>query len=97
MRRIVATGCMVLGVFTTLFWFLILPYLKFTYLSRYNPNLVIMAIAMINVGGLVYLIQNRRHHPRWLIISGVAGNGLSVFVICYSTLGYLFLKYIFRM
>jgi len=52
MRRIVATGCMVLGAFTTLFWFLILPYLKFTYLSRYNPNLVIMAIAMINVGGL---------------------------------------------
>jgi hypothetical protein len=88
---------MVLGVSTALFWFIIIPNLKFGYLSRYNLSLVIMGIALINIGGLVYLIRKRRDHPRWLVITGASGNGLSLCVIVYSMLGCLFLEYVFRM
>jgi hypothetical protein len=91
MRRIIATGDMALGFSTTLFW------LKFGYLSRYTLSWVIMGIAIINIGGLVYLIRKRRDHPRWLVITGISGNGLSLFVIVYSILGCLFLEYVFRM
>jgi hypothetical protein len=97
MRRIIATGYMALGVSATLFWFIIIPNLKFGYLSRYTLSWVIMGIALINIGGLVYLIRKRRDHPRWLVITGISGNGLSLFVIVYSILGCLFLEYVFRM
>ena len=97
MRRIIAVGYMVLGIVTVLFWFVIIPNLKFGYLSRYNPSVVMMGIALINIGGLVYLTRNRRDHPRWLVITGISGNGLSLSIIVYSILGCLFLEYVFRM
>jgi uncharacterized membrane protein len=96
-RRIIAAGFMALGVSTVLFLFIIIRNLKFGYLSRYNLSLVIMGIALINIGGIVYLIRKRRDHPRWLIITGISGNGLSLFMIIYSILGCLFLEYVFRM
>lgn len=97
MRRIIAVVYMALGVFTALFWIIMIPNLKFGYLSRYHLTLVIMGIALINVGGLIYLIRKRRDYPRWLVITGISGNGLSLFVIVYSILGCLFLEYAFRM
>ena len=97
MHRIIAIGCTVFGVSSTLFWFIIIPYLKLWNPSRYTFGFVIIGIAMINIGGLVYLIWKRGVYRRWLIVTGVSGNGLSLFVIVYSLVGCLFLEYVFRM
>ena len=98
-RRIIASAFTVLGVSTVLLWFLLLFRIwKWTLLiPGHDPNLVILAMAILNLAGLTYLILNRRYHPRWLIIAGVAGHSLSLCVIGFSTLGYLFLEYFFRM
>ena len=97
MHRIIAIGYTVFGVSASLFWVIIILYLRLWNPSRYTLGFVIIGIAMINIMGLVYLIRKRADYRRWLIITGVSGNGLSLFVIVYSLVGCLFLQYVFRM
>jgi len=97
MHRTIATGCAVLGIFTMLFCFIIILRLISWNPSRLELGLAIITIAMINIGGLVYLIRKRRDHPLWLVIIGISGNVVSLFVIVYSILGLLYLEYVFRM
>ena len=88
---------MVFGVFSTLFWFILIAHLKSWQPSRLTLGTIVMAIAVINIAGLVYLIRKYRKHPRWLVITGVCGNALSLLLIVYAILGSLFLEYVFRM
>lgn len=96
-HRTTVIGYTVFGVATTLLWFLIVPNLKFWNPSWYTLGLVIICIATINLFGIFYMIRKRDDYGRWLIVSGLLGNGLSLFLIVFSTVGCFFLEYIFRM
>ena len=95
--RTVVIGYTVFGVATTLLWFLIVLNLKFWNPSRYTLGFIIICIATINLFGLFYLIRKRDAYGRWLIVSGLLGNGVSLFLIVFSTAACFFLEYIFRM
>lgn len=97
MHRIAAIGYAVFGVVAALFLIISIPYLKVWNPSRYTVGFVTVAIAMINILGLVYLIRHREDYERWLLIATGLGNGLSLFVIIFSLAGSFFLEYIFRM
>jgi hypothetical protein len=97
MHRIIAIGYTMFGVAATLFWFIVIPHLSFWNPSRYTLGIVIICVAMINISGLVYLIRKRADSGRWLIATGLIGNGVSLFVIVYALAGCLFLEYVFRM
>lgn len=98
-RRVTAAAFVLLGLSTAVLWFLLLfrIYRWYTLIPKHDPILVTFAIALINLAGLAYLRLDRHNHPRWLVIAGIAGNGLSLCVIGFSVLGHFFLKYFFRM
>lgn len=96
-HRITVIGYTVFGVAATLLWFLIVPNLKLWNPSRYTLGFVIICIATINLFGLFYLIRKRDDYGRWLIVTGLLGNGLSLFLIVFSSAGFFFLEYVFRM
>ena len=96
-HRITVVGYTVFGVSATLFWFIIIPNLRFWNPSRYTLGFVTICIATANLFGFVYLIRNRDEYGRWLIATGLLGNGLSLFVIVFSFAGCFFLEYVFRM
>lgn len=96
MRRTIASAFVGFGVLTTLLWFLLL-FGIWKWYTNVNPTSLTLAIATVNLVGLGYLLLNRRNQPLWLVIVGVTGNSISLGVTAYSTLGYLFLKNLFRM
>ena len=96
-HRTIVIGYTLFGVATTLLWFLIVLNLKFWNPSRYTLGFIIICTATINLFGFLYLIRKRDDYGRWLIVSGLLGNGLSLFLIVLSTAGSFFLEYIFRM
>jgi hypothetical protein len=97
MRRITAAGFAAFGAAAVLFWFAAVPHLKTWRPSPLAVGLMIAAVGMVNIAGLIYLIGRYREHPRWLVAVGIAGNGLSLFVIAYAAAGMIFLEYFFRM
>jgi hypothetical protein len=97
MRRTTASAYTIFGVMTTLFWFVLIPQLSSWRPSRLTLGSIVAAVAVINIAGLVYLVKNYRIHPRWLVVAGIFGNGLSLFVIVYAAAGLIFLEYFFRM
>ena len=99
MPRFVAISFTVIGIFTAVMWLLsIIGICNWgTLLPDWDPTLITITLAIINLAGLIYLVAKRRYYPRWMVIAGAAGNGLSLVVNSYSMLGYLFLKHIFRM
>jgi len=96
-HRIAGIGYTVFGVAATLFWCIIIPNLKSWNPSRYTLGFVVICIAMTNLFGLIYLIRKRDDYGRWLIATGLLGNGLSIFIILFSLAGCFFLEFVFRM
>jgi hypothetical protein len=96
-RRIAVIGYTVFGVAATFFWFIFIPNLKCWNPSRCTLGFVVICIAMTNLLGLIYLIRKRGDYERWLIATGLLGNGLSIFIIVFSLAGCIFLEYFFRM
>jgi hypothetical protein len=96
-HRITIIGYTVFGVVAPLFWFIIIPNLKFWNPSRYTLGFVIICVATTNLFGLVSLIRKRDEYGLWLIATGLLGNGLSLFIIVFSLAGCFFLETVFRM
>lgn len=99
MQRTPAIAFTVVGAFTALMWILLLfRVCDWNLVSPgVSPTVISITIAMVNIAGLIFLIRHRRHFGPGLFVAGVAGNGLSLFINCFSTLGYIFIKYIFHM
>jgi hypothetical protein len=96
-HRITVIGYTVFGVAATLFWLIIIPNLRFWNPSRYTLGFVILCIATTNLLGLVSVTRKRDDCGRWLIATGLLGNGLSLFIIVFALAGAFFLEYVFRM
>ena len=97
MQRIAVIGCTVFGVAATSFWFITIPYLNTWNPSRKTIGVVVVSIATANLFGLLYLFRKRLDYGRWLVATGLIGNGLSLLIIIYSLAGCFFLGYLFRM
>lgn len=94
---LIAKGYMVFGICTAVLSFVVISNLKTWNPSPYYLGVIASATAVLNTAGLFHLIRKRRDHSGWIIIPGIIGNAISLFVIIYSVAGSLFLEYIFRM
>ena len=88
---------MAFGVSCAIFRFIIIAHLNSWRPDRLTLGSIAAAITIINIGGLYYPARHRREHPRWLIVTEILGNCLSLFVIVYAVLGMLYLEYVFRL